>query len=104
MAPALQPDRRYLRIATNPAKPSAMASISSTVGESVGIAGARSTLIVEVPALFPAFPSPFALVTDAVFAIGPELTGVTCREIVADAPLASVPSEQVTVVVPEQLP
>lgn len=63
------------------------------------------TVTVAVLVLFVMTGSTFALVTVAVFATGPVVGGrVTIREIVAVPAFATVPSEQVTVVVPLQVP
>jgi hypothetical protein len=83
----------------------ASASNSRANGESVGIAAADATVTVDVAALFAGFVSVFEDVTVAVFDTGPVVDGsVRVSAIVAAPPLLIVPSEQVTVVVPLQLP
>src|ERR1700741_5146967 len=83
----------------------ARASNNRTNGESVGIAAAGVTVTVEVALLFAGFVSVFAEMRAAVFDTTPGVEGsVTTSEIDPAPPLAIVPSEQVTVVVPVQLP
>ena len=63
------------------------------------------TITVWLPVLFAGFVSGFDELTDAVFETGPAVDGsVRTSEIVAEAPLVIVPSEQVTVEEPLQLP
>src|SRR6185295_5688353 len=64
-----------------------------------------TTVIVDVLELLPAFGSGLVVDTTAVFTTGPGVDGsVTVSAIDAEPALAIVPSEQVTVVVPLQLP
>ena len=84
---------------------SARASNNRTNGESVGMLAAGVTVTVAVAVLFAGFVSVFDEVTAAVFDTTPVVEGsVTVSAIVAIPPLAIVPSEQVTVEVPLQLP
>jgi hypothetical protein len=74
-------------------------------GDITGIADAGRTRIAgAAAALFAGFASTFALVTDAVFETDPSVEGSNVSEIVADDPLAIVPSAQVTVNEPLHVP
>jgi hypothetical protein len=66
--------------------------------------GAAFTVVVAVAELFAVFGSEVVEDTVAVFESGPVPVGVTTIVTVADAPEASVPIVQVTVVVAEQEP
>lgn len=73
--------------------------------ERAGIWVAGTTVSVAVLLLFAAFVSGFVVDTVAVFDTTPGVGGIVSTSvIVADAPFVSVPSVQVTVVVPLQLP
>ena len=88
-----------------PSSRSDSASIHSASGDSAGIDAAATTVTVEVLLLFAGFVSGLAEVTVAVLETVPGVGG-SCRtsEMVAEAPLASVPRLQVTVVVPLHVP
>ena len=74
-------------------------------GDRAGTFDAGSAVTVAVLLLFARFVSVFVIATVAVFETDPPATGsVTFNAIVAEAPAASVPSVQVTVVVPVQVP
>src|SRR5258708_23279264 len=88
-----------------PAIAKARARRSSIIGEIAGMFEAGTTVIVDVLELLPAFGSGLVVITLAVFVTGPGVDGsVTVSAIDAEPALAIVPSEQVTVVVPLQLP
>ena len=83
----------------------AAASSSNVKGASAGIAATGMTSIVVVAELFATFVSGLEVVTDAVFDIAPAVAGsVRTREIVAPPAEAIVPSVQVTIAVPLQVP
>ena len=72
-------------------------------GESVGIAVTATTVAVLL--LFAVFGSGVLVAAVALLEIGPEVAGrFSARVMVAELPLAIVPTEQITVVVPLQLP
>lgn len=88
-----------------PAIASAMARRSSIIGEIAGMLAEATTVMFDVLELLAAFPSGLVVETTAVLATGPGAEGsVTASAIEAEPALAIEPSEQVTVVVPLQLP
>lgn len=93
--------RSTLAAATGNATP----SNNRAIGESIGIEAAGTVVTTAVALLFAGFVSVFDELTVAVFDTLPGVDGkVTTSETVAVPPLAIVPSEQVTVDVPLQLP
>src|SRR5262245_60135967 len=66
--------------------------------------GVEPTVVLIVVELFAATGSDWSAVTLAVLLMEPPAVGVTTRDTVAVASLASDPTLQVTEVVPEQLP
>jgi hypothetical protein len=95
----------YPRSRITPHNAIAAASNININGDNVGIDDAATTVITAVPVSFAGFVSGFADVTVAVFETGPGVAGsVTTSKIVAVAPLLSVPTSQVTVDVPLQVP
>ena len=88
-----------------PAIASAMARSSSIIGEIAGMLAEATTVMFEVLELLPGVGSGLVVETVAVFPTGPGAEGsVTVRAIDAEPGFAIVPSVQVTVVVPLQLP
>src|SRR3954447_6114207 len=88
-----------------PAIASAIARRSSSIGEIAEMFAAGITVIVDVLELFAAFASGLVVDTVAVFTTVPGADGsVIVRAIDAEPRFAIEPSEQVTVVVPLQLP
>ena len=94
-----------MRRRDTPSKVIVNANSRRATGDRAGIAAAGITAIADVLLLFAGFASGFDVVTMAVLERDPGVEGnVSTSETVAEAPLVSVPREQVMVDVPLQLP